>query len=792
MIYAVIGAAEWRKNMKKLKLLIMVLIAFNISIGAYAYSDIEAWTEYSEPVARLGALGILNGYDDGTFRPNDRITRAEFAKVIVCALQKEQDAMSGGYVSPFDDVMAGEWYVPYINFVSDNSIVTGYVDGTYKPDNDITYAEVSTIILRMLGYNETDLGYYWPNNYVTKANSMRLANMDWADPNAAVTRSTAAIMLDNALFSDVNDKASGRESTLKINYQSDTSLLEAIGYTIKEDVFIVATKNEDANLASNKVRTSEGTYKTKAAEVLTGAGKIGDAVINKDGDEIVLFLEKESRSMNVIVSKTTGSQLEYTLASGEDGVVILDKGFVIYDDYAKSTFEALQPKLTQGASLTLYSDNSDGWSYAVLNSTASDIIPVVASHDYTSEDTSLEGTYINKENLIVYRDSKAAVLADIKVNDVVYYNTGANIMNVYSKKITGIYYEAKPSKAYVESVVIGNVEYMIGTTAAKAKLNATSSAFEIGDRVTLLLGENDEIAYVIAADSKNSSSEYGVLINTAVKTEENGEAKYIAKIFTEDEQNIEIVAYDDYSELKGAMVKIVYENAKAKLTKISTGAANTYGEVDKNNKKIGSYSVGSDTVIMELISNNTGLDAVVEVIDFDTLEETKLSSDNVLCMISDTKFGDIRILFVKNWTDAAYSYGLVTYSKDGSSSSNSETPSRSITIYSEGASKSYKTSYDVTTGTPVKILIENGDISEMKKLTLIKSASSVTASEMGRIKVAGTVYETVRDVMIIAFDSTTRNCRTLSAEQLETMSMKSIKLYSDSKGAKIKAIIVEE
>ncbi len=776
--------------MKGIRLFLMLILAFNISLGVYAYSDVEGWTEYYQPIERLGALGVLSGYEDGTFRPDDRITRAEFAKVIVCALDKEQDAMSGGYVSPFDDVRAGEWYVPYINYVSQQGIVTGYADGTYKPDNDITYAEVSTIILRMLGYTEADLGYFWPDNFVTKANAMRLANLDYADPNAPVTRSTAAIMLDNALFSKVNANAVANAGGMGITYQADTDLIEAIGYTVKEDVFIVATKNEDSNLASNKVRTSEGTYETKSQAVLSGTGKVGDAIINKDGDEIVLFMEKESTSMSVIVNKTTGNQLEYTLANGEDGIITLDRGFVVYDDYVKSSFEGVSHKLTHGSTLTLYSGNSDGWSYAVLNSTASDIIPVVASHNYTSDDTSLEGVAINKENLTVYRDSKSASLSDIQINDVIYYNTGANIMDVYSKKITGIYYEAKPSKAYVESVVIGNVEYTVGTTAAKSKLNATSTAFEIGERITLLLGQNDEIVYAISADAVSSSAEYGVVINTSLKTEENGEAKYIAKLFNEDEQTVEVVAYDDYSELKGAMVKVVYEDGKAKLTKVSTGVGNVYGEVDITNGKIGTYSVGSNTVIMELISNDSGKDAEVKIVDFDTIEETKLNEDDVVCMISDTKFGDIRILYVKSWTDAAYMYGLVTYSQAIEADANSS--GRKITIYSDGESVSYSTNYDITTGTPVKFIADGGGISEFKKLTLIKTAPSVTASEMGRIKVGGTVYETIREVLIVAYDSLSRNCRTLSAEQLESMDMKSIKLYSDSKNAKIKAIVVEE
>ena len=194
----------------------------------------------------------------------------------------------------------------------------------------------------------------------------------------------------------------------------------------------------------------------------------------------------ESRSMYLIVDRITGNQVEYSLSNGTSGIVTLEKGFVIYDDFEKSNFDMVQSKLSQGSALTLYSDTDDGWSLGMINSTANDIIPVVASHDYSEADTTIEGTPVDKSTLTVYRDSKTASLSDIRMNDVIYYNKGANIAEVFCKTVTGIYYEAKPSKAYVTSIVLGNVEYKIGTPLAKSKLDATTSAYEIGSRITLL------------------------------------------------------------------------------------------------------------------------------------------------------------------------------------------------------------------------------------------------------------------------------------------------------------------
>ena len=66
---------------------------------------------------------------------------------------------------------------------------------------------------------------------------------------------------------------------------------------------------------------------------------------------------------------------------------------------------------------------------------------------------------IDYDDLTVYKDNKTATVADIKINDVVYYNTQTNTMDVYNKKVTGVYKEAMPSKAHVTSVNVGGNVY---------------------------------------------------------------------------------------------------------------------------------------------------------------------------------------------------------------------------------------------------------------------------------------------------------------------------------------------
>lgn len=83
--------------------------------------------------------GVVNGYDDGTFRPDAPVTRAEFLKMALVALDYEiAESVSE---KPFTDVEALEWYAPYVAAAKEAGITSGYSDGTFKPDRQIQRAE---------------------------------------------------------------------------------------------------------------------------------------------------------------------------------------------------------------------------------------------------------------------------------------------------------------------------------------------------------------------------------------------------------------------------------------------------------------------------------------------------------------------------------------------------------------------------------------------------------------------------------------------------------------------------
>lgn len=131
-----------------------------------SYSDVASTAWYNNAVSTLSKAGIIAGYEDGTFRPEGSITRAEFATI---AVRFFEATYNGQDLFPDID---GHWAQDYINQAANNGLVTGYPDGTFGPDRLITRAEAFTLVNRTLD-RHPDQNYFlegmltWPDNMDT-------------------------------------------------------------------------------------------------------------------------------------------------------------------------------------------------------------------------------------------------------------------------------------------------------------------------------------------------------------------------------------------------------------------------------------------------------------------------------------------------------------------------------------------------------------------------------------------------------------------------------------------------
>lgn len=128
-----------------------------------SYSDVKAGDWFNNAVSTLSNAGIIAGYEDGSFRPNGYITRAEFATIAA----RFFDVTYNGK-DLFPDI-SGHWAKDYINQAANKGFVNGYEDGTFKPDRNITRAEAVTLVNRTLD-RHPDKNHFtkdmlvWPDN----------------------------------------------------------------------------------------------------------------------------------------------------------------------------------------------------------------------------------------------------------------------------------------------------------------------------------------------------------------------------------------------------------------------------------------------------------------------------------------------------------------------------------------------------------------------------------------------------------------------------------------------------
>lgn len=168
------------------------------SLAWAKFSDVPANHPYAEAIADVQAKGIVSGYSDGTYRPNQNINRAEFTKILTVAVHGQQTIVSKRYFDTpgFLDVDPGDWFEPYVHFAWDSGIIAGYSDNTFRPAANINFAEAAKIIV--LSYDvsfEEDIGTEWWEQYVEALRSHGALPSSFRSASQLVTRGEMAAMI---------------------------------------------------------------------------------------------------------------------------------------------------------------------------------------------------------------------------------------------------------------------------------------------------------------------------------------------------------------------------------------------------------------------------------------------------------------------------------------------------------------------------------------------------------------------------------------------------------------------
>ena len=146
-------------------------LSLSLAVPALAASAAPASVEEASQV--VSALGIMTGDENGSMNLTSLVTRAEFVTMAVKATPGG-DQIGQAATSPYPDVPRGHWASGYVEAGVSAGLISGYTDGTFRPDHNITLAEGATIVLQLLGYGPSDFSGAYPTGQLSMYRSLRL------------------------------------------------------------------------------------------------------------------------------------------------------------------------------------------------------------------------------------------------------------------------------------------------------------------------------------------------------------------------------------------------------------------------------------------------------------------------------------------------------------------------------------------------------------------------------------------------------------------------------------------
>lgn len=232
------------------------------------FSDVsDSYTATAVETLRL--MGVLDGYGDGTFRPDTVLNRAQFCKMAVYAMDGSGELGRYSTVTIFPDVKPSHWASAYINMASKKGIISGFADGKFKPSQTVTAGQAVTILMRGLGYKDEDMGGVWPQSYMAEAQTNGLLKSTGiTSAYAGLTRAQAA-----KLFLNLFEAKHGKGDAL-------------FSYSVgKEEIYLTAVDGGQGTM------TAGGKSYTMAHPVASTSliGSKGKVVLNS-ANEILTFL----------------------------------------------------------------------------------------------------------------------------------------------------------------------------------------------------------------------------------------------------------------------------------------------------------------------------------------------------------------------------------------------------------------------------------------------------------------------------------------------------------------------
>lgn len=226
------------------------------TFSSVIFSDMDANNPFYDAVDFVQSHGLVDGYEDNTYKPDNPINRAEFVKILIDATSAENKTSGCVPNKNFSDVSSDDWFSLYVCEALNSGIVGGYSDNTFKPGNSINFTEASKIIVNAFGY-ETSTEEIWYQPFIEKLEEFNAIPTSICSVSKNITRGELAEMIYR-LKEDITDKSSMSFFSEDAETIESTTFLKS--YRLKEnaDSFdIVQTKDGGYAITGNSWTPSE-------------------------------------------------------------------------------------------------------------------------------------------------------------------------------------------------------------------------------------------------------------------------------------------------------------------------------------------------------------------------------------------------------------------------------------------------------------------------------------------------------------------------------------------------------
>lgn len=600
-----------------------------VAPASAVFTDISD-SRVSQTAAVLDALGIMQGVGGGSFAPGKALTRAQFCKLAVTAMGVTDVSPYASYTI-FPDVKHSHWAAPYINAavrhpeLKEKSIIRGYADGSFGPDKIVSYGEVCTMLLRMLGYKEEDVGPFWPADYIAQAQAIGLTDgVTITDARAAVKRGDAAVLLLNALNTDKK----GEEGS---------TLLDKVASSTVKDCILLETGKTHSGLAADAalfyedgVVDAESPRKTAGTLDSSMIGVYGTIVIGKGSSKVAVgVIPNGNKTEAYEVVNAAADRIVTT-----NGTLRPDRKTKLYisRDHVMNEYENAWANLQSGDTLTLYYNE-----YGVLQLMA--VLPKTtagAAHSFVYGLAT--SRRIPAEYTIIKNGAKIDA-SKLKKYDVVTLDAANRQAIVSDTKLSGKYQTDSTTYSHPSQVEILRQKFSVSSEAA-----ATFKDMKLNDYITLLFDADGNVA--AAYPKKDVSAEMQGIV-----TKIDGKKATVTLTNGLTLRDIPI-AKDVKTDVMGRLVTVSQSGEGADLIR-RTLSGKTAGNWSVAEGKLGGNAVSSKVRVYEEVLSGAPLNAI-NVSDIDL---TSVPASQIKYTVQDNA-GTVTNIVLGDVTGESWIYGI--------------------------------------------------------------------------------------------------------------------------------------